>query len=227
MTRNLRIREDKANYLLNLDVNSAYFDPKSRSLRENPNPHLPPEKQQFKGLNHVRLTGETLQMYEQERFAWQYSEQHNLNLNTVSLPTLTENTFKLIKTQKEKQKQGHADGLFDRYGGEEHLNPELDLVCGQTERYVEYDAEGGVIEKRKKDITRSKYSEDVHFGDHSSVWGSYWNDLLGWGYECCHSNQKHSACLGERGKKLMLQKELKIRREQEEEAAQQQQELAV
>jgi pre-mRNA-processing factor SLU7 len=44
MTRNLRIREDKANYLLNLDVNSAYFDPKSRSLRENPNPHLPPEK---------------------------------------------------------------------------------------------------------------------------------------------------------------------------------------
>jgi len=30
MTRNLRIREDQANYLLNLDVNSAYFDPKSR-----------------------------------------------------------------------------------------------------------------------------------------------------------------------------------------------------
>lgn len=64
MTRNLRIREDKANYLLNLDVNSAYFDPKSRSLRENPNPHLPAEKQVFKGLNHVRMTGETLNMYE-------------------------------------------------------------------------------------------------------------------------------------------------------------------
>jgi hypothetical protein len=30
MTRNLRIREDQANYLLNLDTNSAYFDPKSR-----------------------------------------------------------------------------------------------------------------------------------------------------------------------------------------------------
>lgn len=54
MTRNLRIREDQANYLLNLDVNSAYFDPKSRlynwliyifrSLRDNPNPHLPSEK---------------------------------------------------------------------------------------------------------------------------------------------------------------------------------------
>ena len=28
--RNLRIREDTAKYLLNLDVNSAYYDPKSR-----------------------------------------------------------------------------------------------------------------------------------------------------------------------------------------------------
>lgn len=31
--RNLRIREDTAKYLLNLDVNSAYYDPKSRPGR--------------------------------------------------------------------------------------------------------------------------------------------------------------------------------------------------
>ena len=37
--RNLRIREDTAKYLLNLDPNSAYYDPKSRSMREDPNPH--------------------------------------------------------------------------------------------------------------------------------------------------------------------------------------------
>lgn len=36
--RNLRIREDTAKYLLNLDPNSAYYDPKSRSMREDPNP---------------------------------------------------------------------------------------------------------------------------------------------------------------------------------------------
>jgi pre-mRNA-processing factor SLU7 len=42
-TKNLRIREDTAKYLLNRDVNSAYYDPKSRAMRENPNPHLPPE----------------------------------------------------------------------------------------------------------------------------------------------------------------------------------------
>lgn len=34
--RNLRIREDTAKYLFNLDVNSAYYDPKTRSMRDNP-----------------------------------------------------------------------------------------------------------------------------------------------------------------------------------------------
>ena len=34
--RNLRIREDTAKYLFNLDVNSAFYDPKTRSMRENP-----------------------------------------------------------------------------------------------------------------------------------------------------------------------------------------------
>lgn len=34
--RNLRIREDTAKYLLNLDVNSAHYDAKTRSLRANP-----------------------------------------------------------------------------------------------------------------------------------------------------------------------------------------------
>ena len=34
--RNLRNREDRAKYLHNLDLDSAYYDPKSRSMRENP-----------------------------------------------------------------------------------------------------------------------------------------------------------------------------------------------
>jgi len=34
--RNLRIREDVAKYLRNLDPNSAYYDPKTRSMRDNP-----------------------------------------------------------------------------------------------------------------------------------------------------------------------------------------------
>ena len=38
--RNLRIREDTAKYLRNLDPDSAYYDPKTRSMRENPNPGI-------------------------------------------------------------------------------------------------------------------------------------------------------------------------------------------
>ena len=34
--RNLRIREDTAKYLRNLDPNSAHYDPKTRSMRKNP-----------------------------------------------------------------------------------------------------------------------------------------------------------------------------------------------
>jgi len=38
--RNLRIREDTAKYLWNLNPNSAAYDPKSRKMKENPNPDL-------------------------------------------------------------------------------------------------------------------------------------------------------------------------------------------
>ena len=44
VTQTLRVREDVAKYLRNLDPNSAFYDPKSRSMRENPNPELKPEE---------------------------------------------------------------------------------------------------------------------------------------------------------------------------------------
>ena len=41
--RNLRIREDTAKYLINLDPESAYYDPKTRSMRDAPDKNVPPE----------------------------------------------------------------------------------------------------------------------------------------------------------------------------------------
>lgn len=41
--RNLRIREDTAKYLRNLDIESAYYDPKTRSMRETPTAGVRPE----------------------------------------------------------------------------------------------------------------------------------------------------------------------------------------
>lgn len=41
--RNLRIREDTAKYLINLDPTSAYYDPKTRSMRDAPVTNVAPE----------------------------------------------------------------------------------------------------------------------------------------------------------------------------------------
>lgn len=56
--RNLRIREDTAKYLLNLDLNSAHYDPKSRSMREDPLPQDPMSDKAFAGDNFVRHSGD-------------------------------------------------------------------------------------------------------------------------------------------------------------------------
>jgi len=42
--RNLRIREDTAKYLINLDPESAYYDPKTRSMRDAPDKAVAPEE---------------------------------------------------------------------------------------------------------------------------------------------------------------------------------------
>jgi pre-mRNA-processing factor SLU7 len=41
--RNLRLREDTAKYLINLDSESAYYDPKTRSMRDAPDAGLSKE----------------------------------------------------------------------------------------------------------------------------------------------------------------------------------------
>ena len=48
-TRNLRIREDTPKYLRNLNLDSAHYDPKSRSMRANPFPQENPEDLPFAG----------------------------------------------------------------------------------------------------------------------------------------------------------------------------------
>lgn len=56
--RNLRIREDTAKYLLNLDPNSAHYDAKSRSMRADPQPDKAPHEKMFAGDNATRDTGD-------------------------------------------------------------------------------------------------------------------------------------------------------------------------
>lgn len=75
--RNLRIREDTAKYLRNLDVDSAHYDPKTRSMRENPNKDIAPENLTYAGDNFVRASGQAPEMAKLQLFAWQAHDRGN------------------------------------------------------------------------------------------------------------------------------------------------------
>lgn len=63
----MRIQEDTAKYLLNLDVNSAYYDPKTWSMREDPLPDADPNEKFYgvssfgTGYNQYRNSGQALE----------------------------------------------------------------------------------------------------------------------------------------------------------------------
>lgn len=204
-TPNLRIREDRAKYLINLNEDSAYFNPKCRSMRENPNPNDP--NSAFKGENELRMTGAAVSFINQEKFAWDAVERNSLDLSSIANPTLTERVFKSMQQKESTLKDKNRQKIFDEYGGSEHFEGDSDLIFGQTEKYAEYSADGSALDIYNH--KRSKYAEDTYINNHTSVWGSYYNDYLGWGFACCHGNSKNSMCTGERGKKESVTREVK------------------
>ncbi|KAJ3089267.1 mRNA splicing protein [Quaeritorhiza haematococci] len=198
--RNLRIREDTAKYLLNLDVNSAYYDPKTRSMRDNP----VQEKEDsdvipFAGDNFVRYTGDSIKMAQLQLFAWDAAS-HGKDVHLQSNPTQAELLNKEYLKKKDVVSETVKDSILARYGGEEHLKaPPKELLLAQTEQYVEYSQTGRLIKGQEKASVKSKYEEDVYPLNHTAVWGSYWKDGK-WGYACCHSFSKNAYCTGEAGK---------------------------
>nr|XP_034375562.1 pre-mRNA-splicing factor SLU7-like [Arvicanthis niloticus] len=199
--RNLRIREDIAKYLRNLDPNSAYYDPKSRAMRENPYSHAGknPDEVSYAGDNFVRYTGDTISMAQTQVFAWEaYDRGSEVHLQAD--PTKLELLYKSFKVKKEDLKEQQKESILEKYGGQEHLDaPPAELLLAQTEDYVEYSRHGKVLKGQERAVACSKYEEDVKINNHTHIWGSYWKEGR-WGYKCCHSFFKHSYCTGEAGK---------------------------
>ncbi|GAA5987670.1 hypothetical protein JCM10908_007162 [Rhodotorula pacifica] len=198
--RNLRIREDTAKYLMNLDLGSAYYDPKTRSMREAPNAEIALEDAPFAGDNFARGSGDATQVQKLQLFAWQ-SEQRGHNVHAQSNPTAAALMHKEFLEQKDVLKDKSAASILDKYGGEQYLQGvPKELRAGQTENYVEYDRRGKVIKGIERAKARSKYDEDVYPGNHKSIWGSWYQLTTGqWGYACCHSTVKGSYCAGQAG----------------------------
>ncbi|KAJ3143146.1 mRNA splicing protein [Physocladia obscura] len=197
--RNLRIREDTAKYLLNLDKNSAHYDPKTRSMRDNPNKDKDPKDLQYAGDNFVRWTGDAPKMAQLQLFAWQKAGNSQESVHLQANPTMGEILFKEHQKTKEVIAEVKKDSVLARYGGEEHLQaPPKELLLAQTEHYVEYSQTGKIIKGQEKASVKSKYEEDFFPQNHQSVWGSYWNSGR-WGYACCHSFIRNSYCTGQAG----------------------------
>ncbi|XP_030370521.1 pre-mRNA-splicing factor Slu7 [Scaptodrosophila lebanonensis] len=193
--RNLRIREDTAKYLRNLDPNSAYYDPKTRSMRDNPNPQVPAEEAEFAGENFVRFSGDTTAQATAQLFAWE-AHGKGVDVHLLAEPTKLELLQKEYEQKKEQFKSSTKTHIVEKYGGEEHLQvPPKSLLLAQTEEYIEYSRSGKVIKGMEKPKARSIYEEDVYINNHTTVWGSFWNAGR-WGYKCCKSFIKNSYCVG-------------------------------
>nr|CRZ24375.1 Bm4870 [Brugia malayi] len=199
--RNLRIREDTAKYLYNLDPNGPYYDPKSRSMRENPFANVPGKEKEaakFAGENFIRYTGEVVQANEAQVFAWQ-ARCKGIDVHALAEPTKLEAMKKEFEQQKLSAKEEHKSKLLEKYGGEYLHAPPKELLLAQTENYVEYNRKGKVVKGEERRGILSRYEEDRYLNNHKSVWGSYWKSGQ-WGFACCHSFIKNSYCLGEVGK---------------------------
>ena len=196
--RNLRIREDTAKYLLNLDADSAYYDPKSRSMRENPftGSNKDPSQVPYLGDNFVRYSGDAKNFAKSQIFAWEAADK-GVNIHTQADPTKLELLNKEFYEKKDQFIKTAEQKLIERYGGEEYFNsiPRELIVEAQTEQYVEYNRFGKVIKGDQRAQVKSKYVEDVYENEHTSVWGSYWHNHR-WGYACCHSLIRQSYCPG-------------------------------
>eukprot|EP00928_Gymnodinium_smaydae_P061444 TRINITY_DN45512_c0_g1_i1.p1 TRINITY_DN45512_c0_g1~~TRINITY_DN45512_c0_g1_i1.p1 ORF type:complete len:513 (-),score=162.95 TRINITY_DN45512_c0_g1_i1:113-1651(-) len=195
-TRNLRIREDTAKYLLNLDVNSAFYDPKSRSMRDNPLAHLKEEEQgAFRGDNFVRMAGDSKALTELTLFAWD-AYKHGEKVHDFAQPTQALKMFNLYKNRAKDLKEQQQKELLDKYGNQDELHAPAEVIFAQNENYVEYSRDGRILKGRERALQKSKYEEDVMVGNHSSPWGSWYDAATGkWGFACCHLTMKNAYCI--------------------------------
>ncbi|PKS12073.1 hypothetical protein jhhlp_001369 [Lomentospora prolificans] len=205
-TRQLRIREDTAKYLLNLDVNSATYNPKTRALVNAGEVEDDKAASVFTEEGFLKASGDAAEFEKAQRYAWEAQEASgDTSMHLQANPTAGAFYRKKEREAAEKLRAEREKELLDRYGGgQEAQNAKPGAAAAlqpaavtESEHFVEYD-ETGAIKGAPKAAAKSKYPEDVYHGNHTSVWGSWWGDFK-WGYACCRSYVKNSYCTGEAG----------------------------
>ncbi|EPS36847.1 hypothetical protein H072_9581 [Dactylellina haptotyla CBS 200.50] len=203
-TRNLRIREDTAKYLLNLDLDSAKYDPKTRTMVDGG--ALSDQAAQLVAEEgFMRSSGDAAEFERAQKLAWESREKGSTGgkMHLQANPTEGEILRRKLESQKEDDTKKKRQELLDKYGGAEHLKaPPKEAAITESESYIEYSESGSLVKGKAAAAAKSKYPEDVYINNHTSVWGSWWQNFK-WGYACCHSFVKNSYCTGETGIKGM------------------------
>eukprot|EP00826_Nyctotherus_ovalis_P033762 TRINITY_DN2750_c0_g2_i1.p2 TRINITY_DN2750_c0_g2~~TRINITY_DN2750_c0_g2_i1.p2 ORF type:complete len:425 (-),score=151.44 TRINITY_DN2750_c0_g2_i1:71-1345(-) len=209
--RNLRLREDTPAYLYGL---KEEFSNKNRDMHINP--YMNPKQIYLKNDNFIR-SEEYDNYMEQERLAEEAKEKVNAEINPIAMPSQAEIIFKNYKQKKELIKAKKQEELLAKYGGEEYLNPPEEFVPEEVDEYQEYDQDGNLVAAGHKKLKRTRYQEDVYVNSHASVWGSYYDDELGWGYSCCLSHDRLAQCRGEKGKREQLKENIERKKKPDSE----------
>lgn len=219
----LRMREDTARYLVNLDTDSAKYDPKRRKIVDG-GAFLDDSARLFAEENFAKASGDAEAFEKAERYAWEVHDQTgDASLHMQANPTAAAHRRKMDEEDARKKQKEMDDLMREKYGvapsddipglddkdsgsgGQVQLAAKkkaalLATAVASSEHFIEYDESGHVKDKyQAKRADRSKYAEDVFPLNHSSVWGSWWNNFQ-WGYACCHSFVRNSYCTGADGK---------------------------
>jgi Pre-mRNA splicing Prp18-interacting factor. len=212
--QSMRIREDTAKYLLNLDPDSAKYNPKKRALVDGGAVGDRSAKL-FAEESFLRASGEAAEFEKAQRYAWEVQERTgDTTLHLQANPTAGALLRKKESEEREAKRRKRAEMLASQYGEQPILPEALRTAITESETFIEYD-EAGLIKGAPKREAKSKYPEDVLINNHTSVWGSWWSDFK-WGYACCHSFVKNSYCTGDVGKRALEEAEAWDKRATEE-----------
>ena len=200
-TGGLRIRQDTAKYLRNLDVDSAHYDPKTRSMRENPTPWN--SESDFVGDSFAKGSEDVDALRAAEAFSEELSKKTDAQVHATSNPTsLAIQAKKQIETA-ENEREAKRRRMMSKYGGGDSTStstpalPVLPPPSASSTTYVEYDEHGNVkpLFRSAQKKTYSRWPENVFVDNHTSVWGSYFDcTTLEWGYACCRQTMKKCYC---------------------------------
>lgn len=198
--KSMRIREDTAKYLLNLDSDSAKYNPKKRALVD-AGAIADKSAQVFAEEAFLRASGEAAEFEKAQRYAWEAQElKGDTSLHLQANPTAGAFARKKETEEREAKRRKKAELLASQYGEQPAVPEALKATITESETFVEYD-EAGLVKGVPRKVGRSKYPEDVFINNHTSVWGSWWSDFR-WGYACCHSFIKNSYCTGDTGRQI-------------------------